>query len=146
MDNSLPEYIEEPIRDELSKVVATVTANLPENLEETFVSTSFSQGERNYPSVWLFTSKLAVEIRYPLRQARIQYEMFRLKNSVDWIRLNARRYDFGDPAENSELDIEFTTIDSVSSILEATGDGCRHLMGVYKRWFSPNFTGTRELD
>ena len=139
MEHKLPEYIEEPIREKLSKVVDTVASNLPEGLEEIFVSTSLSQGERGYPSVWLFTARLAVEIRQPLNQGRIQCDMFRLKDAVDWIRLSARRYDFKEATENSELYVEFATIDSVSCILEATGEGCRHLMDVYKHRVTPNF-------
>ena len=142
----LPEYIEEPIKEKLNEVVTTVIKYLPEHPEEIYVSTSLSQGERNYPSVWMFTAKVAVEIRHPLNKARIQYEMFRLNDAVDWIRLNARRYAFGDTTEDSELDIEFTTIDSVSSILQANGKGCRDLMSVYERWLRPNFIGTREVD
>ena len=69
MDLELPEYIDQPIRERLHKVVATVCENLPEKPAEAFVSTG--RGEPHYRGVWLFTENLAVEIRNPLNQDRI---------------------------------------------------------------------------
>ena len=140
----LPEYIDEPIREKLLKVMATVIENLPEKPIEAFVSTNASRAELNYIGVWLFTPRLAVEIRRPLVQARIQYDMFRFKDAVDWIRLNARMYEFKDPVEDSQLDLEFTTTDGVSSTLSANGEGCDKLMDVYRERFLPNFTGAQD--
>ena len=140
----LPKYVEEPIGEKLRKVMATVVSTLPEKPDEAYVSTSFSRGELNYLGIWLFTPTLAVEIRNPLSQARIQYDMFRFKDAVDWIRLNARRYEFRELLEDSHLELEFTTIDGVSSTLSASGEGCRDLMDIYRRRFLQNFTGTRD--
>lgn len=140
----LPDYIEDPIRGKLDKVKTTVIKNLPgdELPDEVFVSTSSSQGSLSYLGVWLFTPRLVVEIRNPLSQARIQYEIARFKDAVDWIRLNARNYEFGEHSANSELELEFTTEDGLSSVLSANGEGCRRLMEVYRDRFLPNFTGT----
>ena len=137
MGIELSEYIDTSIRERLHKVIATVSENLPETAAEVFVSTS--RGEPNYLGVWLFTEKLAVEIRNPLSQGRIQYEMFRFSDAVDWIRLDARNYEFADPGKDSELELEFTTIDGVSSMLSATGAGCHDLMAIYKNRFLRNF-------
>ena len=137
MDIVLPEYIDGFVRERLHEVMATVSMNLPEKPVEAFVSTS--RGEPNYLGVWLFTEKLAVEIRNPLNRARIQYDMFRFSDAVDWIRLNARNYEFTDPVEDSELELEFSTIDGVSGILSANGAGCHYLMEVYKSRFLQNF-------
>lgn len=144
MTIDLPEYIEEPIRNKLDRVVASVIKNLPEEPQGAFVSTSVRQGTLNVLSVWLFTPKLVVEIRKPLSQARIQYDMARLMDAVDWIRLIAHDYEFGEPSEDSRLDLEFTTTDGVSSVISANGEGCRRLMEVYRNRFLPNFTGTRD--
>ena len=146
MDITLPTYIDESIRERLHKVIVTVTEHLPEEPVEAFISTGLSQGQSNYLGVWLFTAKLAVEIRNPLNQRRIQYDMFSFANAIDWIRLNARNYAFGDPVENSQLDLEFSTVDAVSSVLSASGEGCRELMRIYKDRFLPNFADDRDRD
>lgn len=143
MSVRVPEYIDEPIRVQLIKVIETVIPNLPEDPFEIFVSTNLNRGELNYLGVWLFTSKLAVEIRNPLNQHRIQYDIYGFSDKVDWIRLNARNYEFGDPVEDSQLDLEFSTADGVSSGLSANGEGCTHLMRLYKEKFLRNFTGAR---
>ena len=98
----------------------------------------------NYLGLWLFTPQLIVEIRNPLGQNRFQCEMARFKHAVDWIRLSARKYDFRDHTPESELDLEFTTTDGLSSALSATGEGCPELMRIYRKRFLTNFTGTRE--
>ena len=69
--------------------------------------------------------------------------MFRFIDAVDWIRLNARNYKFKEAdKEDSELDLEFSTIDGVSSMLSANGSGCGRLMEIYKHRFLDNFIGT----
>ena len=70
--------------------------------------------------------------------------MARLKGSIDWIRLDARDYGFGDSTKDSQLDLEFTTVDGLSKFLSANGEGCCHLMQLYNDRFLPNFTGTRD--
>ena len=144
MDLEFPNHIEAPIKEKLCKIVTTVTENLPERPEEVFVSTMAGQGTTDYVGVWLFTPKLVVEIRNPLSQRRIQYEIARLKDSVDWIRLDAHDYEFKEPSESSRLDLEFTTKDGLSKVLSANGEGCRYLMKIYRTRFLSNFTGTRE--
>ena len=141
MTVKLPEYIEDPIKEKLHKVMVAVIETLPEEPDEAFVSTSFNEGALNYLGIWLFTPKLLVEIRNPLSQDRIQYEIARLKEAVDWIRLNARKYEFKDPREDSQLDLEFTNRDGFSSALSATGQGCQDLLKIYRDIFLLNFTG-----
>ena len=138
----LPEYVGEPALDGLRRVITIVSEHLPETREEIFVSMGLIGGGPDYLSAWLFTANLIVEVRNPLAHARIQYEMAPLKGCVDWIRLNARRYEFKEPAEDSELDLEFTTTDGLSGVLSSYGQGCRHLMDFFRRRFLANFTGT----
>ena len=146
MSIDLPDYVEEPFRDKLHQVVSKVISILPddEHPVRAFVSTDTTRSELTYLSVYLFTPKLVVEIRRPLDKERIQYEMFRLKDTVDWIRLNARKYDFETAVEDSQLELEFTTTEGASSVLSANGTGCSDLMEVYKSYFRHNFTGTRD--
>jgi hypothetical protein len=139
----LPKYIEAPIRERMQKVIATVSANLPEQLEEAFSSSVSGEGGPIYPAIWLFTQNLVVEIRNPLNRDRIQHDLAPFAGIVDWIRLNARKYDFGDPGEDSQLELEFTTTGGLAGTLLATGQGCPHLMEVYRRRFLTNFTGTQ---
>lgn len=134
----LPEYIGNAYRKKLSGVIETVTRHLPEQPEEAYVSTDLDEGVVVYPGVWLFTPRLLVEIRNPLYGDRIQFEIARLERAVDWVRLNARKYEFDEPTDNSQLELEFTTIDGLSSALLATGRGCRELMNVYHTRFLPN--------
>ena len=134
----LPDYIEPPIKEKLEEAIAAVTPHLPEPPEEAFVSTNV--GEPRVPSVWLFTKHLIVEIRGPLNQGRIQFDFARLYKAVDWVRLKARRYEFGVPSADSLLELEFTTIDGLATELSATGEGCARLMEVYRSRFLENFT------
>ena len=147
MSIELPTHIDESIRAKLLPVVNQVNSILPddEGPVEAFVSTTSTRGELNYDGVWIFTPKLIVEIRNPLRQARIQYEIARFTDSVDWIRLSAVNYEFGaPPTDESQLDLEFTTTDGLSKFLSANGKGCCHLMKLYNDRFLRNFTGTRD--
>ena len=141
-----PKYIRKSIREELQKVSTRVARQLPEGEipDRVFVSTSAFSGELKYLGVWLFTSNLYVEIRNPLDKDRIQFEMARFRSAVDWIRLNARNYDFKECSDVSELELEFTTTDGVSTVISATGEGCDHLMGLYKQTFLSNFAALDE--
>ena len=138
----LPKYIDDSIQKRLHKVIDAVSENLPEKPAEAFVSTS--QSEPKYLGVWLFTKDLAVEIRMPLIEGRIQYDICRFRKSIDWIRISARNYDFIEHREDSELELEFSTADGVSSALSADGAGCPCLMELYKNRFLPNFIGPRQ--
>ena len=128
--SNLPEYIDPPIREKLGEVITTVTPHLPETPEEVFVSTQ--ENEPRVRSVWLFTKHLVVEIRSPLSKERTVFDFGRLYRAVDWVRLDARRYAFDDPADDAVLELEFTTTDSVTSEISATGKGCPHLMEIYR--------------
>ena len=141
MSLGFPKYIRKPIREELQKLSTRVRPLLPdgETPNGVFVSTSAFSGELKYLGLWLFTPNLYVEIRNPLDKDRIQFEMARFKNAVDWIRLNARNYDFKEWSDVSELELEFTTEDGASTVISATGEGCDHLMRLYKQTFLPNF-------
>ena len=147
MNIDIPKYISKPIREELQKVSTRVARNLPkgETPGRVFVSTSLFSGELKFLSVWLFTSRLVVEIRNPLEKGRVQYEMARFKRAVDWIRLNAREYEFKDASEASELELEFTTVAGLSTVISATGEGCDFLMALYREQFLPNFIAADAL-
>ena len=134
---NLPEYIEPPIREKLEEAIEAVAPHLPEPPEECFVSTQAT--EPRVPSIWLFTKHLLVEIRLPLSKERVQFDFARLHRSVDWIRLNARRYDFAHAVDDSVLELEFTTTDGTNSELSATGEGCTRLMEVYRERILRNF-------
>ena len=141
MTMELPEYIDAPIRDKLGKVIATVINNLPEEPQQAVVGVTWGNGVPEYPNAWLFTENYVVEIRNPLNQDRIQHDLALFRGRVDWIRLNARRYEFSEsPTENSELDLEFTTTDGFSGTLSTVGKGCVDLMKVYRDRFLQNFT------
>ena len=105
MNIEIPKYIGKSIREELQRISTKIARHLPKDeiLDQVFVSTSSFSGELKYLGVWLFTSKLVVEIRNPLEKDRVQFEMARFKGAVDWIRLNARKYQFKDPSEESEI-------------------------------------------
>jgi hypothetical protein len=139
MGVDIPQYIEAPIRQKLCELLTMVIPLLPEEPEEAFVSTESRDGELRYRGIWLFTHNLVVEIRNPLSQARVQYDMARLKDAVDWIRISAYNYRFEEPSEESRLDLEFTTTDSLSSVISATREGCAHLMELYNSRFRPSF-------
>ena len=146
MVQELPAYIEAPIKAKLGHRIEAVCKSLPdtETLDRIFVSTSSGEGGRpNYPSIWLFTQHLIVEIRNPLSSDRMQHELAPFFKAVDWIRLNARKYEFADPSDESQLELEFTTKDGYSGELSASGKACSDLIDVYRQRFLPNFTGTQ---
>ncbi len=145
MIKELPSYIEAPVRTKLEMLITIVCKSLPESEspEIIFVSTSLGDGGvPNYPGIWIFTPKLAVEIRNPLNPNRIQHELVPFVKAVDWMRLSARKYEFEDVSEESQLQLEFTTKDGYSGELSASGQGCSDLMEIYRQRFLPHFLGT----
>ena len=144
MTMTMPSYIDGKVKEKIENVLPLVCQNLPsdEQPEDIFVSNPpTGQGPSNI-SVWLFTPNLVVEIRNPHIDGRIQQDLSPFKDSVDWIRLDARRFKFNDPDPESELALEFTTTDGLSGELLASGEGCSRLMEIYRRRFLANFTGT----
>ena len=141
----LPGHIRDVYRKKMNELIKTVARHLPEEPIEAYVSTELDEGTLTYPSLWLFTCRLLVEIRNPVFGGRIQFEVARLERAVDWIRLNARKYEFDEPEADSQLELEFTTIDGLSSALVATGKGCLELMNVYRNRFLPNLVSVADL-
>ena len=144
MNICLPEYINAQIRERLDKVIEIVTPNLPEEPLDAFVCMDVREGRTNWPAVWLFTENLMVEIRNPLDRDRIQHDIAPFTGAVDWLRLTARKYEFKDSQEDSELQLEFSTVDSLSGTLSAVGSACDDLMKIYRGRFLENFSGTSQ--
>ena len=146
MPVDIPEYIDAPIRKKLTNIVRIVCEHLlkDEVPDRVFVSTSAGPNSLSHLGVWLFIHRFVVEIRNPLRAARVHFEVYRFKEAVDWIRLNARNYEFGECIRESELELEFSTEDGVTGVLSANGEGCGRLMELYREKFIPNFIGTRD--
>ena len=144
MNVLLPNYIVAPFRERLDEVARAVSVLLPEEPQEAFVSIGSGESESQFLGIWLFTDKLIVEIRNPLYADRIQYEIATLKDSVDWIRLTADHYDFENEREESQLDLEFTTKDGLSSMISAISRGCPQLLQLYRNRFVTNFIGALE--
>ena len=136
----LLEPLEEPIRDKLLHVIQLIRSNLPEAPVDVFVSTSPGSSSVSYDGVWVFTPNFVSEIRRPLTSGRVQHEVARLKGLVDWVRLTARDFEFQEPRQESQLDLEFTTSDGYSGTLTGTGAGCERLMEVYRKHFLGNIT------
>ena len=147
------EYVKDKgIRGKLGAVVDSAVKKLLRSHEamkgevpqEIFVSVSNGGGRIDF-TVWLFTKSLIVQIRNPIDKERIQYEMARFEKAVDWIRINTRRFDLEQTHDDSEFDLEFSTMDGLSHELSASGAGCRKLMELYEKQFLPNFKmGTSE--
>ena len=137
----LPDYISAPIREKLGQVVEIVLKNIPEEEEllDYFVSTPPSEGGADNFTVWLFTTQLVVEIRNPLMQGRIQHDLCPFAGLVDWMRLDARNFEFEGPNSDSSLTLQFTTRDGLSGELWATGLGCSRLVEIYRDRFLKNF-------
>ena len=142
----LPQYISAPIRERLEQVIGIVIKNIPEEEEilDCFVSTPPSEGGIDNFIVWLFTKQLVVEIRNPLAQGRIQHDLCPFAGIVDWMRLDARNFEFGVPNSDSSLALQFTTRDGASGELWATGPGCARLVEIYRDRFLTNFYPLRE--
>lgn len=148
MKIDFPEYIEDHRKSELRKIIDTIVETLPEKPKSNdtpFFSTDSNQESSSYFIIWLFTTTLAVQIRNSRKHYRVQYEIVRLKDAVDWIRLNAVEYDLVNPTVSSQLEIEFTTTDGATGELSATGERCRALMELYKTRFLPNFAAFAEI-
>ena len=145
------EYVEASVREKLAGVVGTVfdcllKSHFPSEVpDDVFVSTTDSGGVLNL-TAWLFTPRLVVQIRNPLDRDRIQYEMAPFENAVDWIRLNARKFDLENSSDDSQLELEFSTADGLTQELSATGKGCDHLMRVYRDRFLSNFKTLERIE
>jgi hypothetical protein len=146
MSIEIPKYIKGETRKKLSEVACKVEVLLPETVQETFVSTRFSQGSLVHSGVWLFSESLIVEIRDPMSSNKTQFEIGRIRKDVDWIRLTARNFNLGENPENAEnpgskaeLDLEFTTRNGLSYEITANGKGCSDLFRLYRERFISNW-------
>lgn len=146
MSIEIPKYITGEKRKSLSDVARKVGGLLPETVQETFVSTRLSQGSLVHSGVWLFSESLIVEIRDPMSSHKTQFEIGRIRNDVDWLRLTARNFNLDESPENAEspgdkaeLDLEFTTRSGLSCEITANGKGCSDLFRLYRERFISNW-------
>ena len=138
----LPEYLPLPIREQFEEIIGAVSRNIPEDIEEVFPSIELVYEGPSYPNIWLFTSTFIVQVQRPSINNRIQHDIAPFAGLVDWVRLTARNYDFADGEGNSELDLEFTTNGGLGGTLSTRGEGCKHLMDIYRRRFLDDLVGT----
>ena len=143
MSWKMPDYVDEPLREHLDRVLGLVGKNLPkgEIIEDVFVSKVQTQSGVTNTTAWYFTGRLIGEIRNPNRDDRIVHDLALIKCRVDWMRLDAVRFNFSSENEHPDarLTLEFTTADGLSGELVGAGKSCRHLMDIYKSRFLPNF-------
>ena len=140
MGTELPDYIKGSVREKLDKVKDMVSKNLHEDVVDVFPSSRPGESGPEFIGLWLFTKTLVSEVRNPLRATQIQHDVARIAGLVDWLRLTARHYDFNDAEPQSELDLEFSTVDGLNGTLSATGPSCDLLMELYRRRFQANFS------
>lgn len=146
MDIDYPDYIDDKTRGNLHSIVDAVIDRLPERPNRSFFSTDSSERAPSYFSIWLFTPQLAVKIRNSFVQSRVQYEMARIRDVVDWVRLSAREFNLSQPTKDSQLDLEFTTTDGASGELSAKGEKCSDLMDLYEERFRPSFAAFANIE
>ena len=137
----VPEYIGCILRDRVGSLIPLIERTLPEGQSTValFINNPRPEGGRSTSSCWLFTQSLVVRIRDPRDEGRLQHDIAPFKDSVDWVRLNSRYYEFEGSDSESDLVLEFTTKDGFSGELVASGEGCSHLFRIYKEQFLPNF-------
>ena len=142
MTIAVPDYIDDKVKEKVNAVLKLVGQTLPSNEkpEDIFVSNPLADEGPTNLSAWIFTRCYIVEIRNPHIDGRIQYDVAPLKDSVDWIRLDARRFKLHDPEPESQLALEFSTTDGFSGELLASGKGCSRLMEIYGQQLLKNFT------
>ena len=139
MPVKVPDYIEGPIRTKIEIVLELMRGNIPEDIEDLFVSTYPNATGPDRYTLWLFTDRFVVKVQNPINLERIVHELASLKHGVDWVQLDARKFDFGKHASDSILMLQFTTTDGMSDELWGEGEGCPRLMEVYKKRFLGNF-------
>ena len=139
MPVKVPNYIEGPIRTKIETVLELMRGNVPEDIKELFVSTYPNATGPDRYTLWLFTDRFVVKVPNPINLERIVHELGSLKHGVDWVQLDARKFDFDKHASNSILMLQFTTTDGMSGELWGEGEGCPRLMEIYKKWFLKNF-------
>lgn len=134
--------VPEEIRARLTEILTAVAALYPEELVDTFASHGDEDGApgRQFDSLWMFTEHYFGEVRNPLANPqRLNFDVAPLKNSVDWLRLNAREYpNMAGATETSRLELEFSTTDGLSGTLYAVGADCDRLMEIYRSYFQAN--------
>ena len=140
MGTELPDYIEGSVREKLDKIKDMVSKNLHEDVVDVFPSNRPGESGPEFIGLWLFTKTLVSEVRNPLRATQIQHDVARIAGLVDWLRLTARHYEFNGAVSQSELDLEFSTVDGLNGTLSATGQSCDLLMELYRRRFQANFS------
>ena len=144
MQLEVPSYIDSRFREKMKSLMPVISENLPsgEALVDVFVSNPRGGDPQIRFSAWLFTENLVVEVRNPHFDDRIQHDLAPIRECVDWIRFDARNYDFSEYTPESELSLEFSTKDGLTGELFASGEGCKRLMEIYRSRFLPNFIWT----
>ena len=91
MPVKVPDYIEGPIRTKIETVLELMRGNIPEDIEELFVSTYPNAIGPDRYTLWLFTDRFVVKVQNPINLERIVHELASLKHGVDWVQLDARK-------------------------------------------------------
>ena len=135
----IPEYVDPQVREKITRIFEMMRDNIPGEVEELFVSIAPNASGPGSITLWAFTDLHVVRVWDPINEDRIQHEIAYVARCVDWVELDARKFNFGTPDRNSRLRLEFTTTDGLSGELWGEGEGCTHLMTIYKERFLRNF-------
>ena len=139
MTVKMPEYLEESINTMVDDVFRRIQGNIPEEVEDLFISIPPRTTSPDSYILWVFTKLYIVRVWNPSNVDRIQHDMAYLANCVDWVELDARKFDFVNSESSSRMRLEFTTTDGFSGELWGQGKGCDHLMTIYRERFIKNF-------
>ncbi len=147
-----PEDLAEPLALRMKALIESIQPTYPEPIQTAFASQTTAPDEsatdeRRFATLWIFTSHYVGEIKNPLASGlRINYDIARLADVVDYVRLTSLDYDFKTATEKSQLSLQFSTGDSLSGTISAFGRGCDDLLNVYRERFKVNPKSAPDLE
>jgi hypothetical protein len=113
-------------------------ANVKE-FDDILISEIISGQNKEYFSLWGFTSTLMCKISIGTTSDTSLIVLFKLKQNIARFSIKQMNFDFGNLKEDSILDTSVRTFDhDVPYFIKASGINCHHLFEIIKKYFIAN--------
>jgi hypothetical protein len=108
---------------------------VPDEITGIFVTDYVTdEGLREFESLWFFSDRSALEAKSFVNKYDLDYTPL---SAINYWKLEAKQYDFGEATVESRLRLHFT-IQPVVCNLRASRENCDYLMQILKEFVVPN--------
>lgn len=99
------------------------------------------EGNRQFESLWLFTSTFAFEAKQFLKED--DFDCMTLKNRVDYWQMKKTDYDFKTAGPKSRMLLTIRTNPMVGADFKASAENCDYLKAIFNKYVMPNIVSTQ---